>query len=480
MLLLALACNGPDQEINQLFPQLTVSPIEVDFGEVVVDYTETTVFEVINTGRAPLEIDSIAFAEGGQGVYEVEPASLELERSERAEVTLRFTPGTYLDYSDTLVFNSNDPDYPAIEVPVNGLGGDGPTPDIELDNTALDFGNVPPGEIGTLWVTLRNVGDGDLEITETTQAGSGAFTIATDPVGKVISGEDGGDMQVIVIFNPTHIEGDNGTFTIASNDPDEPEVTVTLLGNGGGDFEYPIAVIDGPAAPAPPTTVLLDGSDSYDPNGYALVDYAWTLTDAPDGSSTVLEDTVGDSAELFFDIAGEYEVQLKVTNEYGVASAPAKYRVDAIPVDDIHVELLWDTANADLDLHMLNGTDAEFFVEPDDVCYCNSHPNWGDSSNPDDDPRLDLDDLSGYGPENINILHPAANEYPVRVHYFDDNGDGAVTATVRYYIHGELELETSKVLQRDEVWSAGIVRWPDGVIVDEGDTVETASRRTCK
>ena len=283
-----------------------------------------------------------------------------------------------------------------------------------------------------------------------------------------------------LVFNPTHIEGDNGTFTIASNDPDEPEVTVTLLGNGGGDFEYPIAVIDGPAAPAPPTTVLLDGSDSYDPNGYALVDYAWTLTDAPDGSSTVLEDTIGDSAELFFDIAGEYEVQLKVTNEYGVASAPAKYRVDAIPVDDIHVELLWDTANADLDLHMLNGTDAEFFVEPDDVCYCNSHPNWGDSSNPDDDPRLDLDDLSGYGPENINILHPAANEYPVRVHYFDDNGDGAVTATVRYYIHGELELETSKVLQRDEVWSAGIVRWPDGVIVDEGDTVETASRRTCK
>ena len=66
------------------------------------------------------------------------------------------------------------------------------------------------------------------------------------------------------------------------------------------------------------------------------------------------------------------------------------------------------------------------------------------------------------------------------MHYFDDNGDGAVTATVRYYIHGELELETSKVLQRDEVWSAGIVRWPDGVIVDEGDTVETAPRRTCK
>ena len=301
----------------------------------------------------------------------------------------------------------------------------------------------------------------------------------TDPAGSVVAGQDGGDLQVIVLYNPSHIDGDNGKFTIESNDPDEPVVEVTLLGNGGGDFEYPVAVIGGPAAPAPPVTVALDGSDSYDPNGWEIVDYEWTLTDWPDGSGTSMTDTVGDNVEVFFDIAGEYEVQLKVTNEYGITSAPAKYRVDAIPVDDIHVELLWDTANADLDLHMLNGNAAELFIEPDDVCYCNPSPNWGESGI-EDDPRLDLDDLGGHGPENINILSPQTGEYPVRVHYFDDNGDGFVTATVRFYLNGVLEDEVSRVLARDEVWNAGIVRWPDAVIVEEEGDPAPAPRRSCK
>ena len=479
MLLALLACTGPDQEINQLYAQLTLSPVEVDFGEVVVDYKETAVFEVINTGRAPLAVSSIRLQDGGSDVFSVDLESLDLQRDERAELSLSFLPKTYLDYADTLVFESNDPDRPVLEVPIVGIGGDGPTPDIAVDTTALDFGVVGPGDAKTAWLTVSNEGDGDLRITQTTQAGSGAFQIVTDPAGSVIAGEDGGDLQVIVLYNPSHIDGDNGTFTIESNDPDEPVIEITLLGNGGGDFEYPVAIINGPAAPAPPITVALDGSDSYDPNGWEIVDYQWSLTDWPDGSGTSLTDTVGDNVEVFFDIAGEYEVQLKVTNEYGITSAPAKYRVDAIPVDDIHVELIWDTANADLDLHMLNANDAELFVEPGDACFCNPSPSWGGSGT-EDDPRLDLDDLGGYGPENINILSPQNGQYPVRVHYFDDNGDGIVTATVRFYLNGLLEEEFSRVLARDEVWNAGIVRWDQGVVIEEEEDPATAPRRSCK
>ncbi len=480
MLLVLLACTGPDQTINQLFPELTISPAEVDFGEIVVDYSETVLFEVINTGRAPLEVSSVTFTDGGQGVFTIDSTGFTLERDQRSELTLVFTPPTYLEYSDTLVLESNDPDLPVLEVPITGFGGDGPTPDIEIDVSALDYGTVGPGDAQTKWVSVSNVGDGDLLITNTHQSGSGAFQVITDPAGSVIAGDNGGDLQVIIIYSPTHVDGDHGVFTIESNDPDEASVEINLLGNGGGEFEYPVAVIDGLAQPAPPVTVHLDGSASYDPNGWAIIDYEWALTDWPNGSSASLTDTVGDNVEVFFDIAGEYEVQLSVTNEYSISSAPAKYRVNAIPVDDIHVELLWDTSSADLDLHMLNGTDAEFFIEPDDVCYCNPSPNWGQATSSDDDPRLDLDDLSGYGPENINILHPQDGEYPVRVHYFDDNGDGVVTATVRFYLNGELDTEVSKVLDRDEVWNAGIVRWPDAVVVQEDEDPAPAPRRSCK
>lgn len=38
------------------------------------------------------------------------------------------------------------------------------------------------------------------------------------------------------------------------------------------------------------------------------------------------------------------------------------------------------------------------------------------------DPRLDLDDVEGYGPENINVRRPDADTYRIGVHYYDRDG----------------------------------------------------------
>ena len=85
----------------------------------------------------------------------------------------------------------------------------------------------------------------------------------------------------------------------------------------------------------------------------------------------------------------------------------------------------------------------------------------------------------GYGPENININEPANGNYPVRVHYFEDNNSGASTATVRFYIDGLLFDEFSKILTRNQVWDAGIVKWPDGVVIEESTPLYEAEKRTC-
>jgi hypothetical protein len=75
---LLLASCGQDQSINVLEPKLAYSPGAVDFGEVAVDYTETFSVEIINAGRASLDVNAIHFSGGNPGIFSVEPTDFRL------------------------------------------------------------------------------------------------------------------------------------------------------------------------------------------------------------------------------------------------------------------------------------------------------------------------------------------------------------------------------------------------------------------
>jgi hypothetical protein len=313
------------------------------------------------------------------------------------------------------------------------------------------------------------------------QTGSGAFLVGTDPEGVTVSPE-GDEYVVLVTYSPTVITGDYGQLSLLSDDPDEPSVSFLFLGNCESakdcEYEYPVAIIEGPTESEPLETFTLDGSSSYDPRGEALT-YSWALTGLPPGSGGHIGSAVDDQTDLYVDIAGEYEVQLVVANESGVSSAPAKHDVLVLPTDDIHVEMFWSSGDSDLDLHLAQ-EDTPIFLEPSDCNYCNPNPDWGDAGVGSDDPSLDLDDTSGYGPENINIQAPVDGAYDVHVHYFRDSGAGAVTATVRVYLDGEVGWESSEVLEYDDRWFVGTVLWPDALFAEnEGTAVTSGGQRGC-
>jgi uncharacterized protein YfaP (DUF2135 family) len=137
---------------------------------------------------------------------------------------------------------------------------------------------------------------------------------------------------------------------------------------------------------------------------------------------------------------------------------------------------VWDGDASDLDLH-LRQDGASLFDSPKDACFCNPNPSW-DASGADDDPRLDLDDRSGLGPENINVFAPANGKTRIAVHYFESYGDGDVEATVRVYSRAVLVSTLQQTLSRDEVWEVGQVNWPDGTVGAIG-TVSKAAARKC-
>jgi hypothetical protein len=314
-----------------------------------------------------------------------------------------------------------------------------------------------------------------LSLGEIGQTGSGAFSLGFDPSGQTIAPDN--TIPLILSYTPSQSAGDSGALLFPSNDPDEPLVELVLIGNGGGDFDYPIADIDCPGQSEPPTWVTLDGSASTDPAGYEPLTFQWAIVTRPSYSQGELSDTITESTNLFTDVAGHYVVSLVVENTIGLKSPPTKCSLDAIPADDLHIELTWDTSRADLDLHLLEDG-ADFFERPGDCNFCNPNPSWG-AAGGEDDPRLDLDDRAGFGPENINIKSPANGKYPLRVHYFDDQGDSAVVAKVRIYTYGLLADELSRVMHRNDVWDVAQINWPAGTVGVLSTELYTPTVRSC-
>ncbi|MCB9777113.1 MAG: choice-of-anchor D domain-containing protein [Alphaproteobacteria bacterium] len=480
VLALAACDGGPDNNLNKLYPEIVVAPDTLELGEVVVPYSSSQELQVINAGRADLTISSIALAENTSrpAAFTVTPATATLGPDESVAVLVTFAPDTYVDYGTSLVIESDDPDRPLISVPILAEGIDGPVPELSIDTLALDFGEVDAFETEQAAFTITNSGTGPLEILDGSgQTGDDAFTLLSDPVGAVI--EPGGSFPVIVQYEPDSTLGEWGQYKVVSNDPLEPELNVLFIGNGGGDYNYPVAIIEADTTAAPLDTLLLDGSSSYDPQGYEPLSYEWVLLDQPGVSTTRISDPSAAAPSMFLDAAGTYTALLTVENSIGLRSDTVAHSVAAIPVDDLYVIMSWNTGNSDLDLHLVQDDPDNYFESPEDCCFCNPNPRWGESGDA-DDPLLALDNRVGYGPENINIEDPVDGLYYIRVHYFIDNSGGPTEATVKIYVGGEEAATYSKVLTQNQVWDVAWVDTSDGSVIEDNADPYNSPHRECQ
>ncbi|HSQ84333.1 MAG TPA: PKD domain-containing protein, partial [Desulfobacterales bacterium] len=69
------------------------------------------------------------------------------------------------------------------------------------------------------------------------------------------------------------------------------------------------------------TTVQLDGSQSFDPDGDPIT-YAWSITSRPQFSSAVLDDSTAVKPTFVADSLGTYVIELIVTDSHGLDSFP--------------------------------------------------------------------------------------------------------------------------------------------------------------
>jgi hypothetical protein len=272
-------------------------------------------------------------------------------------------------------------------------------------------------------VTLRATASDDVGIASrrwevlTRPSGSTASPVPPDAEVTTLTPDRRGEYRLR--FTATDVEGLRASCEVTVvGIPTPPEVTC------------PMNVDTRPLVPVEITATAVDDG--------TIARWGWRLDTRPPGSDARAP-SPSDAARTRFtpDIAGIYTLVVTAIDDDGMMGT-CTTQVSAGNVDGLRVEMFWDTDGTDMDLHLLNPTGTRW-VTPDDCYYANCNASsgrnleWG-APGSDDNPRLDLDDTNGFGPENINITRPQPGTYRVAVHDF--RSDRTNRVTVRIYCGG--------------------------------------------
>ncbi|MEJ2721473.1 MAG: choice-of-anchor D domain-containing protein, partial [bacterium] len=129
------------------------------------------------------------------------------------------------DYAAEIAIANNDPLNPVVTVPVD-LNVTA-IPDIAVSDSLLDFGPQFIGATEEAQITVSNIGNDELIIDAITSSNP---DVTASPSSFAVP--QGGNQTVTVTFAPTTPGVVSDTLTIASNDPDEPEVPIAVAGEG--------------------------------------------------------------------------------------------------------------------------------------------------------------------------------------------------------------------------------------------------------
>ena len=348
---------------------------------------------------------------------------------------------------------------------------------------ALYYLGLQVGEREVRSATIKNVGRTTLEI-EGVQIDA-PFELHEVTIDEM-SGKQllpGESLALQVAYRAADEEERLGLLSIFSDDPQRPRLDIDLVADAevpcpsaviAADTDVRQAVADphGEVLGRPLGTAMLDATDSHAIEGRSIVAYEWRLVELPQDTFVTLDEPAGSPTNgLYLELSGTYVVELEVWDSEGTQSCePARMTIEVVSGDAIHLQLVWDTptdpdphnnSGTDLDLHFLHQL-GQWNRVPYDCHWMNPNPTWGDPEDPDMDPRLDIDEVHGWGPENINLLLPEEGvRYGVGVNYFSDHGYGPSYATVRIFIHGLLEREfAGRYMEDGEFWHVADIDWP--------------------
>lgn len=330
-------------------------------------------------------------------------------------------------------------------------GNGNATPQITVNPEAVSWDYISPsGQSSSAVISFDSTGTESLTVADVqiTESGGGSFTL-TDALGlgSYMPG-DGSDFVVIYTSNGARV---TGAVTISSNDPESPLTSIPLSADADSQndtdtgtpppLSNPVAVcsVNPSSVEAIHDSAEWIGDSSYDVDG-SIASWQWTLISTPSGATATMPAGGSNRPGFTPDVAGDYTARLVVTDNDGLSSDPCDVTLTATAGEGLWVETFWTHAGDDMDLHLLKFGAA---LETSGDCYYGNcvgrSLDWGIRGDRTDNPALDLDDIPGTGPENINIAAPASDSYTVIVRDYPGSVySGRNDVTVNIYVGGIL------------------------------------------
>src|SRR6202166_3595952 len=204
-------------------PQLTISSASHDFGSVTVDTVANAALTLTNSGGAVLTISQIGVSgKGFEGSAIKTPAKV--AAGGNITLNLTFSPSTTGNFSGAVSVSSDDPNTPTANVALTGTATNQLIGKLIATPAALNFNNVQVGSSASAVTTLKNVGTGNLTLSQINLSGSGFSTSGIVTPVLVVPGEG---LTLTVKYSPATTKATSGDISLVSAQGGITSVTVS-------------------------------------------------------------------------------------------------------------------------------------------------------------------------------------------------------------------------------------------------------------
>lgn len=203
---------------------LSVSPATFNFGSVVDGQIKSQVFTITNTGTASLTVSQLTVSGTGYSASGLNtPATIAAGQS--ATFSVLFAPTTAGSLAGSVLVASNAPNSPNSVV----LSGTGTAASVSItaSPTSLSFGNVNAGSSSAKSVTITNVGNSTVSISQITVS---AKDVSPSGITTPMTLTAGQTATLNLTFAPKAAETVTGNVTVSTSQGSSTVVAITATG----------------------------------------------------------------------------------------------------------------------------------------------------------------------------------------------------------------------------------------------------------